>query len=152
MLKFAKNSYTIYLLLIALSFILLLVNMVRSGTTVGIAFALSIGAGLSTCIGGLIVFSKCMVHLASPKPVAISLSLSAGVMIFISLVEIFGKSVNSYQKGFEIMASNICFTIETLLFICSMVGGNMLVHEIKSSGCAVRRSNYIWWYNSRRQT
>ena len=69
------------------------------GATVGVAFALSIGAGLATCIGGLIVFFKQCVHLASPKTLAISLSLSAGVMIFISLVEIFGKSVESYQKG-----------------------------------------------------
>ena len=54
----------------------------------------------------LIVFFKRCVHLASPKTLAISLSLSAGVMIFISLVEIFGKSVESYQKGFEIIVEN----------------------------------------------
>jgi ZIP family zinc transporter len=75
--------------------------MVQLGSSVGVAFALSIGAGLSTCIGGLIVFFKPLVHLASPKTLSVSLSLSAGVMIFISLVEIFGKSVDSYQKGFE---------------------------------------------------
>ena len=75
--------------------------MVQLGSPVALAFALSIGAGLSTCIGGLIVFFKKLVHLASPKTLSISLSLSAGVMIFISLVEIFGKSVESYQKGFE---------------------------------------------------
>ena len=74
--------------------------MVQTGSSVGVAFALSIGAGLSTCIGGLIVFFKQLVHLASPKTLSVSLSLSAGVMIFISLVEIFGKSVESYQRGF----------------------------------------------------
>ena len=71
------------------------------GGTVELAFALSIGSGLSTCIGGLVVFVKLLVHLACAKTLAISLSLSAGVMIFISLTEIFGKSVESYKKGFE---------------------------------------------------
>merc|ERR1712226_485507 len=61
---------------------------------------------MSTCIGGLTVFSKRLVHLANPKTLSISLSLSAGVMIFISLVEIFGKSVGSYQKGFTVMLLN----------------------------------------------
>merc|ERR1719367_435715 len=68
---------------------------------VGLSFALTIGAGLSTCIGGTIVFFKRRMDLASPKILAISLSLSAGVMIFISLVKIFGKSISSYQKGFQ---------------------------------------------------
>ena len=65
-----------------------------------IAFVLSISAGLSTCIGGIIVFCKRFPQLASPVTLAISLSLSAGVMIFISLVEIFGKSVQSFKNGF----------------------------------------------------
>ena len=76
--------------------------MVKLGSDVGIAFALSIGAGLATCIGGLVIFFKKLVHLASPKSLAVSLSLSAGVMIFISLVEIFGKSVEGYQAGFQV--------------------------------------------------
>ena len=100
------NLYSSGLTLLAALVLFLLLNMVQLGTTVGLAFALSIGAGLSTCIGGLIVFFKRLVHLASPKTLAISLSLSAGVMIFISLVEIFGKSVESYQKGFEVLVVN----------------------------------------------
>merc|ERR1712223_1847714 len=100
------NLYSSGLTLLAALVLFLLLNMVQFGSTVGLAFALSIGAGLSTCIGGLIVFFKRLVHLASPKTLAISLSLSAGVMIFISLVEIFGKSVESYQKGFEIIIEN----------------------------------------------
>ena len=76
--------------------------MVKMGGDVGIAFALSIGAGLATCIGGLVIFFKRLVHLTSSKSLAVSLSLSAGVMIFISLVKIFGKSVESYQEGFQV--------------------------------------------------
>lgn len=76
--------------------------MVQLGSSVGLAFALSIGAGLATCLGGLVIFFKRLVHLASPKTLSVSLSLSAGVMIFISLVEIYGKSVSSFEQGFGI--------------------------------------------------
>ena len=75
--------------------------MAQLGGNVALAFGLSIAGGLSTCIGGVIIFSRRMVELASPRALSISLSLSAGVMVFISLVGIFGKCVRSYQKGFQ---------------------------------------------------
>ena len=85
------------IVLVTLVIILLFfIKMVQTGSAVGFAFALSIAAGMSTCIGGAIVFFKRLVQLASPRTLSVSLSLSAGVMIFISLVEIFGKSVESY--------------------------------------------------------
>ncbi|RHY65235.1 hypothetical protein DYB34_009538 [Aphanomyces astaci] len=70
--------------------------MVATGHHVAMAFALNIAAGLATCIGGSVVFSKSLVHLASPKSLSVALSLSAGVMLFISLVEIYGKSVEGF--------------------------------------------------------
>ena len=76
--------------------------MVQLGGNVGLAFGLSFAGGLSTCIGGIIIFSTKLVQMASPRALSISLSLSAGVMVFISLVGIFGKCVKSYQKGFSI--------------------------------------------------
>jgi len=76
--------------------------MVKTGGDVGLAFALSTAAGLCTCFGGLIIFFKKLVRLASPKSLAVALSLSAGVMIFISLVEIFGESVENFQAGFTV--------------------------------------------------
>ena len=91
--------------------------MVQTGSTVGLAFALSIGAGLATCIGGFVIFFKRLVHLACPKTLSVSLSLSAGVMIFISLVEIFGKSVISYEKGFGIPLKKDPFGCGDLGFI-----------------------------------
>ena len=90
------------IVLVTLVIILLFfIKMVQTGSAVGFAFALSIAAGMSTCIGGAIVFFKRLVQLASPRTLSVSLSLSAGVMIFISLVEIFGKSVESYEAGFQ---------------------------------------------------
>ena len=99
--KQSISPFDVGVILSVFSILLFFFKMVQLGSNVGLAFALSIGAGLSTCIGGLIIFFNRLIHLASPKTLAISLSLSAGVMIFISLVEIFGKSVESYQKGFQ---------------------------------------------------
>ena len=90
--------------------------MVQLGEKVELAFGLSIAGGLSTCIGGIIIFSSKLVQLASPRALSISLSLSAGVMVFISLVGIFGKCVNSYQKGFQTTLSNNTFSCEELGF------------------------------------
>lgn len=54
-----------------------------------LAFSLTLFAGLSTAIGSVIVlFSKNF----SPKVLAASLGFSAGVMIFISLVELYGEA------------------------------------------------------------
>lgn len=86
--------------------------MVTTGSTVGVAFALSIGAGLATCIGGFIVFFKRLVHLASPISLAISLSLSAGVMVFISFIEIYDKSNESFQAEFATVTNGTTCVIK----------------------------------------
>jgi len=75
--------------------------MVNTGSDVGIAFALNIAAGFATVLGGMCVFSKHLVHIANPLSLAIALSISAGVMIFISLVEIFGESVHLLSEGIK---------------------------------------------------
>ncbi|KAE8985464.1 hypothetical protein PR003_g25149 [Phytophthora rubi] len=73
--------------------------MVATGQAVGIAFALNIAAGFATVLGGMVVFNKHLVHLANPLSLAVALSISAGVMMFISLVEIFGESVHLLTEG-----------------------------------------------------
>ncbi|KAG7377518.1 Zinc transporter [Phytophthora boehmeriae] len=73
--------------------------MVQTGHDVAVAFALNIAAGAATILGGMVVFSKRLVYLANPLSLAIALSLSAGVMMFISLVEIFGESVHLLTEG-----------------------------------------------------
>ncbi|CAM9865622.1 unnamed protein product [Heterosigma akashiwo] len=54
-------------------------------------------AGLSTAVGAGMVFSERMVKMASKRVLAGALSLSAGVMLYVSFAEIFVKS----QIGFE---------------------------------------------------
>ncbi|POM80677.1 Zinc (Zn2)-Iron (Fe2) Permease (ZIP) Family [Phytophthora palmivora] len=75
--------------------------MVQTGHAVGVAFALNIAAGFATILGGMIVFNKHLVHLTKPVSLAIALSISAGVMMFISLVEIFGESVHLLTEGWK---------------------------------------------------
>ena len=66
---------------------------------VGIAFAVCIVAGLSTTIGaGLVLFR--FVQELNKSLLAASLGFSAGVMIYVSVIEIFVKSHESFQAVF----------------------------------------------------
>ena len=56
------------------------------------AFALTMFAGLSTGIGSLLAF---FTKKSNTKFLAISLGFSAGVMIYVSMIEIFSKAQNS---------------------------------------------------------
>jgi ZIP family zinc transporter len=63
----------------------------------GIAFGAVFAAGGSTAIGAAIVFFPKLVKLASRKVLASSLGISAGVMTYVSFVEIFQKSVGAFD-------------------------------------------------------
>jgi len=86
----------------------------ETNENVGIAFALVIAAGASTAIGASVVFFPSLVQLASRKTLAAGLGLSAGVMTYVSFVEIFQKSVVAFQDaGFDhdlgYIYSTLCF-------------------------------------------
>lgn len=66
---------------------------------VGVAFALVCGAGASTAIGAAVVFFPSLVKLASRRVLAASLGVSAGVMTYVSFVEIFVKSVIGFRAS-----------------------------------------------------
>jgi ZIP family zinc transporter len=61
-----------------------------------LAFLVTLGAGLATGIGSLLAFTRTR---PSDKFLAFMLGLSAGVMIYVSLVEIFQKAVNSLTEA-----------------------------------------------------
>ena len=63
---------------------------------IGIAFALTLIAGLSTGIGSVIAF---FAKKTNTKFLAISLGFSAGVMIYVSMIEIFFKAQESLQAA-----------------------------------------------------
>ncbi|KUF81052.1 Zinc (Zn2)-Iron (Fe2) Permease (ZIP) Family [Phytophthora nicotianae] len=113
--------------------------MVQTGHAVAVAFALNIAAGAATILGGMVVFSKRLVYLANPLSLAVALSISAGVMMFISLVEIFGESVHLLTEGIKTedmteetatghgwLAATACFALGILL----IYGIDQIVHKI----------------------
>lgn len=77
---------------------------------IGLVFA----AGASTAIGASIVFFPSLVKRASRRVLASSLGLSAGLMIYLSFLEIFAKSVNGFvEAGIE---ENRAHVYATLVF------------------------------------
>jgi len=63
------------------------------------AFLIVLCAGLATSIGAAVVFFPQLVKLASQRVLAGSLGMSAGVMIYVSFVEIFRKSQLSFEDA-----------------------------------------------------
>ena len=80
----------------------------------GIAFALTVGAGLATLVGALVVFVPSLVnYYASRKFLAGGLGFSAGVMIYVS-IEIFGKAMAAFENADFLrqqayIATTLCF-------------------------------------------
>lgn len=62
----------------------------------GLAFGLVIAAGLSTAVGAAAVYFQRVVKLASKLVLAAGLGFSAGIMIYVSFIEIFVKSNDSF--------------------------------------------------------
>merc|ERR1719424_710930 len=68
----------------------------------GQAFLLVIGAGLCTAIGASVVFFPFLANLAKPHVLAISLSFASGIMVYISLVDIYPKAIVGFaESGYE---------------------------------------------------
>lgn len=63
-----------------------------------LAFLITLGAGLATGVGGFLAFSRFALN---NRFLAIMLGLSAGVMIYVSLVEIFQKAVSELEIAFN---------------------------------------------------
>jgi len=87
-----------------------------------IAFLLVCGAGLSTALGASFVFFPKLVTLTSHKTLAGALGASAGVMLYVSFVEIFVKSHSSFaDAGYEdqtaYMLATSCFFAGCLLMM-----------------------------------
>ena len=108
-------------------------NLVEMENRILFAFALNICAGLSTCIGGLLIYFKRFVYLANPTCLGVSLGMSAGVMIFISLVEIFHESINNFKEGIsgskkDEDCNEICQGNAWLFSSLCFLGGSLLVY------------------------
>jgi len=79
------------------------------------AFALVCAAGGATGLGASVVFFPSLVKLASKRVLASSLGFSAGVMLYVSFVEIFQKSVLSFEMDKK-RADSTGYVYATLCF------------------------------------
>lgn len=81
----------------------------------GLAIGLSIGSGLCTSIGGLAVFLEVISKQSQSRILSSALALSAGVMLYVSFIEIFGKAQQSiakrYADGAALAITTICFFV-----------------------------------------
>jgi ZIP family zinc transporter len=94
-------------------------TMASESDNVGIALALVVGAGASTGLGAAVVFFPSIVKLASRRVLAASLGFSAGVMTYVSFIEIFSKSHSSYMEaGFE---ENMAYVYSTICFFGGVI-------------------------------
>jgi ZIP family zinc transporter len=71
-------------------------------------------AGLSTGFGGLLAFNK---NTNNKRFLSFSLGLSAGVMIYVSFIEIFPKAYDSLAEAFT---SNLAYLYTTLAFFLGL--------------------------------
>lgn len=75
-----------------------------TSTTLGIAFACTIGAGLATVIGSLAIV---ITPLRDPRWVAGALAFSAGVLLYVSIVDIYiAKAVGAFAEVGGVIQSN----------------------------------------------
>lgn len=108
--------------------------MVKDGDNSAFAFALVCGAGAATGLGASVVFFPSLVKLASKRVLASSLGFSAGVMLYVSFVEIFGKSVSSFEDGHKENSAYIYATLCFFLGCFIMVLLDILIEKIGDYG------------------
>jgi len=100
----------------------------------GLAFGLVIGAGLATSVGAAAVFSPRLIKLANKKFLAASLGFSCGVMLYVSFVEIFQKSLGAFQEV-ENVSEGAAYLYSTLCFfggVALMKVLNFMVSKLES--------------------
>lgn len=93
--------------------------MVESSENVGAAFGLVTIAGLSTALGAVVVLFPALAKYATAHLLAGSLAFSAGVMTYVSFVEIFQKSIGSFEDAGH--REGIAYSLATACFFLGCV-------------------------------
>ena len=89
------------------------------GNNMGLAFGLTIGAGFATNVGALLSFLPCFKR-SNVTLLVVGLALAAGFMVYISFVEILGKSgeyFHCHTEDHATLAATGCFFLGILLTI-----------------------------------
>lgn len=85
----------------------------------GKAFGLVIAAAASTAIGASAVFFPSLAKYATAPVLAASLGFAAGVMIYVSLVDIYGKSQDGFMESGH--GEDAAFIYGTLSFFAGII-------------------------------
>eukprot|EP00629_Pelagomonadales_sp_RCC1024_P017929 CAMPEP_0119261172 /NCGR_PEP_ID=MMETSP1329-20130426/1317_1 /TAXON_ID=114041 /ORGANISM="Genus nov. species nov., Strain RCC1024" /LENGTH=330 /DNA_ID=CAMNT_0007260683 /DNA_START=169 /DNA_END=1161 /DNA_ORIENTATION=- len=95
-----------------------------------LGFVLVAAAGSATGLGAAVVFSERLVKLASKQFLAGALGLSAGVMLYVSFVEIMVKSLDSFTSSSYMGESDAYMAATGALFagMAFMTGLDAVVH------------------------
>jgi ZIP family zinc transporter len=91
-----------------------------------------VGAGMATGLGAAVVFSDRAIQLANKKVLAGCLGLASGVMLYVSFLDIFSKSLDEYS-AVDGRDENVAYALATLTFfsgfaLYAVIG--MIVHYI----------------------
>lgn len=113
---------------------------IETDENVGLAFGLVTGAGLATALGASVVFVPKLIQLANRRTLASALGFSAGVMTYVSFVEILVKSQISFQdSGLEddkaYAYASVCFFAGVVFMVVSLDLSNSLSHSFSLSVC-----------------
>lgn len=96
-------------------------------TNAELGFLLVIGAGLATGVGAGVVYSSRLIKFASKTMLGAALGLSAGVMLYVSFVEIFVKGFDAFLASGNSEPNAYLFT--TLCFFGGILSMKLL-HEL----------------------
>ena len=96
-------------------------------------------AGSATALGAAVVFSERLVQLASKPFLAGALGLSSGVMLYVSFVEIFVKSLDGFADSSAFGDSDAYLMATAALFggMGFMSGLDALVHWLDPNRSAI---------------
>mmetsp|Transcript_18752 Transcript_18752/g.31583 ORF Transcript_18752/g.31583 Transcript_18752/m.31583 type:complete len:335 (+) Transcript_18752:60-1064(+) len=89
-----------------------------------LGFVLVVAAGMSTGIGAAVVYSQTLIRATSKEVLASALGLAAGVMFYVSLVEILFKSIGSFEDAGH--NENDAYLYATLCFFGGIVAMKLI--------------------------
>ena len=112
-------------------------------TNAELGLVLTTVAGSATALGAAVVFSERLVQLASKPFLAGALGLSSGVMLYVSFVEIFVKSLDGFADSSAFGDSDAYLMATAALFggMAFMSGLDALVHWLDPNRSAHHASD-----------